>query len=632
MGDGSQRTMPGWRRTTRGAVRLVVGLYLGYLLAANVVLVPSIGQTLVNRKPDKARLSWTGGWSLWPGRLHLTDLAIKAQSRRLRWQLDVGRVSGSVALVPLLAKELRLDGARGARCRFLLTRRALADDGLDREGLPEISGLPDGPPGPRREKRHRWRIVVTGATLEEIEELWIFHQRYLGSGRAEGGFDLELRGPASIPGARLELDGGAVRVAESTETDLERLVLELAMTPVGPDERNRADLLRSLSGRLAVEASRTDLAALGSFFRGAPWIDLEGDGSLSAEIFLDDGRLADRTRVDAEADAAVTYLETTLTGSARLTGRVREEAGREPTATLELDFDAYRLADAAAAEPHVTGSGATVRAVTSSLDLADPEPDLDAVIEIPASQVPRLAHYNRFLPPGSGLVIVDGSGTLSGRMHLTTDGGGRLDGEVSLDGKALEMLHEGLSIRGDLAIAVDIPEGSITDRRLSIAGSRIEVRNARLSAGRDLPRAEWWWADVDVPDGEVTLAQPLALEARVGLRVRDTSPLLALVAKSRGKPRWLRELLAVERVAGTGGLRFDEAGVWIDDLALAAGEHLELLAHLRLEKPTVRGLLFARYRKLSAAVEIDAAGRDWDLVRSRRWYERKAAAWPGDGR
>ena len=48
---------------------------------------------------------------------------------------------------------------------------------------------------------------------------------------------------------------------------------------------------------------------------------------------------------------------------------------------------------------------------------------------------------------------------------------------------------------------------------------------------------------------------------------------------------------------------------------------VEILADLALEKPNVRGLLFARWAKLSAAVRLGGSDRDWKLTKSRKWFE-----------
>ncbi|MCP4662383.1 MAG: hypothetical protein GY856_43855, partial [bacterium] len=49
------------------------------------------------------------------------------------------------------------------------------------------------------------------------------------------------------------------------------------------------------------------------------------------------------------------------------------------------------------------------------------------------------------------------------------------------------------------------------------------------------------------------------------------------------------------------------------------------LARLHFSRKITDGLLFARYRKLSAAVELHERQRDWKLIGSRQWYEEKLA-------
>lgn len=86
----------------------VVGLYLLYLLAANVFLNAGFGPGLVNRKPERFRMEWQHGYSLFPGAVTLWNVQLHGHARRVKWQASASEVAGSIALRPLLRRELHI--------------------------------------------------------------------------------------------------------------------------------------------------------------------------------------------------------------------------------------------------------------------------------------------------------------------------------------------------------------------------------------------------------------------------------------------------------------------------------------------------------------------------------------------
>ena len=106
--DGS----PAWRRRTAKGLRWLllgmVALYALYLVAGNAFLNTSLGESAINRKPERFRMHWAGGTAWWPGRVSLRKVELRGHSGRLRWLASSERVRGRIALWPLLRKELHV--------------------------------------------------------------------------------------------------------------------------------------------------------------------------------------------------------------------------------------------------------------------------------------------------------------------------------------------------------------------------------------------------------------------------------------------------------------------------------------------------------------------------------------------
>ena len=106
--------------------RIVLFVVAIYLVGANVLLNTALLAPLVNRKPERFTLHWDRGLMLWPGRITLWDVTMHGQVRHNAWKIQAQRVSGRVALWPLLRKELRFAWIDGEHPQIAL--RPVAHD------------------------------------------------------------------------------------------------------------------------------------------------------------------------------------------------------------------------------------------------------------------------------------------------------------------------------------------------------------------------------------------------------------------------------------------------------------------------------------------------------------------------
>ncbi len=83
-------------------------LYAAYFVLGNVFLNTPLGPWVANRKPEKFQIQWGPGITLWPGRVTVWDVDMKGQVGRTRWSVQAGKAKGSVAILPLLHKEVRV--------------------------------------------------------------------------------------------------------------------------------------------------------------------------------------------------------------------------------------------------------------------------------------------------------------------------------------------------------------------------------------------------------------------------------------------------------------------------------------------------------------------------------------------
>ena len=258
------------RRTIRRLLLFVLLLYGGYLLLANLFVNLPLAATLVNRQPERFRMEWSRGLSLWPGHVALWDLSLQGHARRTRWAVQAQRASGQIALLPFAWRELRVSSATGN------------DLVVDIERVEE--NMPKREPADNGFVLHFPRVVVDTPLRATIEGVAV-------EGHATGsvGWRQQLRGgPMALFPSTLHLAGTRVaRGADAWVHDAE-LTLDAAI-----EEHHRADfpgigILQQLTARVRLQGMVNTLAI--DYREPLPtWQVVAGQGTLTTDLTLAKG-------------------------------------------------------------------------------------------------------------------------------------------------------------------------------------------------------------------------------------------------------------------------------------------------------------------------------------------------------
>lgn len=184
----------------------VAGLYLFYLLAANLFLNAGFGPGLVNRKPERFRMEWQHGYSLFPGVVTLWGVQVHGHARRVKWQASATEVAGTIALRPLLRRELHIPRIDAVDVRGTLAQA---------EDLPPPEPHPDG-----------WILQFDSIRTASLHEVRWQDIVLTTQGRAEFSLWKQLRGgaleirPSSASLEKLDLRHGEVEWLKQAKATL----------------------------------------------------------------------------------------------------------------------------------------------------------------------------------------------------------------------------------------------------------------------------------------------------------------------------------------------------------------------------------------------------------------------------
>jgi len=382
--------------------------------------------------------------------------------------------------------------------------------------------------------------------------------------------------------------------------------------------RDFAGLLPRASGHVEGAWHFDSLRWLSDLFPQAPWLKLDGAGSIRADVQVADGQLAAGSRIDVpEVDAVAEVMGNRIRGLAR--ADIRLDAGQDGALVprLQATMDRFDVASLQKpCTPYVQGRhlALSINAVGPLAQLRDA---LQARVVFKDARVPDLRVYNAFLPRRQ-MRFDGGAGVLSGDLSLDAAGEvGR--GTVRIAGRGTRMQLAGVQLRGDIDLDLKLRRADLKRRLFVADGSTVQVRNVGFTEpGGESRRG--WWARVALNRARLDVDRPISAGGGADVTMKDVGFLLALFSRQKEYPAW------VYRLVDAGQAQVQGRVEWRDDVLIldrmhARNDRYDMLARLRLQGGQREGDLYARWRALSVGMEVQGAQRTLHLVRAKAWYD-----------
>ncbi|KAB0537145.1 hypothetical protein [Xanthomonas cissicola] len=379
-------------------------------------------------------------------------------------------------------------------------------------------------------------------------------------------------------------------------------------------------LLPRTSGHARLHWQLSSLSWIAALFPDVDWLTLEGEGLVDADLRIDRGQLGAGSRLQVpHVQAQVGVMGHAITGQASADLRVDADANGQLLPALALQMQQFSIAHTdAPTRPFVQGrdlrldlkTRADARNLTSLRDATR------AHLVFANARVPDLRAYNRYLPQQQ-LRFDGGNGVLSGDLQI--EPGGRIGkGGVRIGARAARLQFAGLALRGDVDADLRLQRGDLRAEQFSLDASSIQLRNVGFT-GPDGQHRDGWWARVVLDDARMQWRQPVGVDGRVRIQVRDLAFLVALYARDRSIPNWMLRLVDAGQAQLTARAHWQGETVIVDRLQ-ARNERFQVDARLRLQGNQRSGSLLARWGMLSAAVGLRGDTPEWHLLRAPEWY------------
>jgi len=544
------------------------------------------------------------------GDVRAEGVAIEAPGSRASLRATLDRAAGRVDLAGLLAREIAIDG-------------------LQADGVSARLDPAKGPPPPAGTTAP-FSVRIAGARLTGIHEVALGEILLSGEAQAETTFSYTRDGTLAVERVAIALPAGSFRVNGVPAAQNLTFKVEAKIEPSILGQSRGQEIWRYVSGSGSLRGHISSLGFLHPYLKKTPWLAVQGQGGLDADVRLEHGRLAPGSRLTVSASPAqVTIFDSLATGRGIVKAAV-EPGKAGPLTVIRIRFEQFGLADPTrkGRPAYIRGRGLTLAAVApGALDLTAPVPDFDTELDLPDAEVPDLAVYNSLIPEETGFSIISGRGRA--RMHLEASAATRkAKGSATLSSDAAKVQFQNLELQGSLTLRAPLVSPDLAGRRFDLKGTRLELDGVSYQdIAADTPAEPVpWWLHAEIDAGSLQWGAPLSLRGQGRIDMKSSGPLLTLFAQRSRFLRWFDDALNVENVTARGVLRLGKDVVEVESLQ-ATGGPLELRSRMIFSKARKRGDLYLRYGRLAAGIELRDGQRSFKLLHALEWFESRAGTW-----
>ena len=429
------------------------------------------------------------------------------------------------------------------------------------------------------------------------------------AGLAAAGRDATAQWHASltIPEGRLAIP---VTSGEAAETGFRNAMQTLRAKPLN-------EVLATVDADLMARLSVADLGWINQLFRSSFDLAISGGGEAEADVVIRSGWLEEGTSLRVQPTAlTVQVLDYVAKGDGRIDVSV-QRGGVAPDMTLDAVLEGGNLRRRGEEESVVEAVSLALAATAQGVKLGG-DPTVTTVdLEIPSARVTDMSVYNQYFPEKLPLRLTGGEAALTADIHLEQASAG---GYVRLDTEGLQSRLDEQQIAAELEVDINLAGGVPADMAFDISGSSVRLDEVRIQGDAKSFDQPGWAAQFDLSEGKVVWKKPVMLQAKAAVSMRDSRPVVAVLANQRGKHGWIEKLLTVEDIQGKAELSVS-AGKATIPYALVGSDKIDVGAKGMFDDTSREGIFFARFRKLDGILKVRDEERNFDIFGAREKFD-----------
>ncbi|CAN5908800.1 hypothetical protein BH11MYX4_BH11MYX4_08750 [soil metagenome] len=587
------------RRITKWLLAGLALIAIGYLAAANLLLMTSLGARFASSPTTK--VEWRSGYSVWPTRVHLRELHVTIRGKEAVWGIRAETASARLSFLALLGGTLHASSADLADVSVVADNAPVAAP-LARTSLaryPVLGSFQQALPPtarPAAESGGEDLLRVEALTVDRITEVRSGGVSYGGAANLRGALRMQRgtlwieRATLDVAGGELDTGAGASLLDLHAHARLDAHRVDLDVSPA------RA-WLGSANAQLDLRASPTMAGSLAPSEVTLPGMK----GVLEAHLRIVDGVLASGSAMSLDASGTGT------TGD-QPSAAASLAVAADGSATLDATAKGVPFAAGALAAGLLSAESAHLVAHSPGVRIAAPLANIEASVDltgirIAASKLPVL-----------GSLVREGSGEATGSAHLDMQGGA-LSGKLEAHADALD-LDLGQRVVG--GAAVDVTADIVTWNRETLSGT-LQGRASFVSS-RDGTSGSLALSKAVVHGGD-----PRGLEGTVALHMSSAQYALQAIMGNAELPALLGAVAATQPIDATATLHVRGAALSLDDIDATAG-FLVIHGTFTKRAEVKAATLLVEGGPFAAGVDVRGPTTTLILADARGWFKRASSA------
>ncbi len=346
-------------------------------------------------------------------------------------------------------------------------------------------------------------------------------------------------------------------------------------------------------------------------------LDAEG-----VELELEQGQIQPGGSIElVEGPLAARFAGFAAEGQARVRMDSTEpKMGRHADALVWVDFSRYGMRRRLDGLPALRGERLLMHA-RSSADREDfPPRKIDGQLQLGQAEFPDLAFVNDLIPPGAGLGVKGGRAVVEGRFRMGGEDAS-VEGLVTVSGTGLVLGAGGVEHAGDVAVAIQVPDGNLDQRVFSLDGTWLGLDRFAFTNRGTAGTAPDFWARFTLTEGRLDLGQTPGLDTRLELALSDTRPLVAFLSRDEPLAGWKEKLLTMNEITGRGDLVLTKETATFRHAEVSGGK-VDIEGRVFIGDEGPLGKAIGRYGILEVGIGLAGRERNVKAFGAEGWYEK----------
>ena len=591
---------------------IVGAVLLAYPVIGNILIISGAAEKLISWKPEKLTMQWQSAWTLIPGYFHVQGLELNSTTvRGNRFNLSIDSGSVNLSLVPLITRTISIRKARGEGVEVNYTQSpenkkiklpSILAEQSSSAGVIQIDSKPKPDPlTAQNTAKPPWTIRLNNIFADNIRKAGFNEMTLPGNGKLDG---LTMHfvtrgGPIEIKNLQVAMTVGDLSQPQDSTRILE-ISADLSVAKnILRDNRGKS-MLKFWSGTITAKGNFESLGKIYFLPNALYNFGVAGTGYLDAKVILKNGEVVDGSHLAFQSENfQTTFLALEASGSGGIQASI--DAKAEHPVQFDVAIDDFHLTKETQSEAYLEGKNLLTSVRVPRLYLYHQELENQSQIsfDIGEGVIRDITHYNAYLPVQSGLKFLSGTGILRGGMTLN---GGIAEGSITLEGEEVSLMARDREVHTGFELSANLTEGDYDRKTYRLRDTTLRLHDTQLLT-RGRQTADDWWGEFVISEGNLTWDQPMKIDGRMSLSMRDVEPLIAGFRDPAKKESVLDKMLNVKNVQGQLIAYTKEDHILLDPIFIDS-KGLEVISRVALSPGSANGILYAKLRGVSVNVEI----------------------------